>query len=184
MSLGCIFGGVDPGFTGAIAQLEDVEGEELSEVWDMPTRQQGTKKRVDRDRARIILVGGEYDCTPRRLVYAVEAVGAMGGKKNRKGEERKEGTSSQFRFGQGQGEILGILTGIGATVFEVPASVWKMRCGLIGMGEKEVCKRAARLFPGHVLIGPKGGALHGRAEALFLAAYARLVVEGKAIDDR
>lgn len=174
-----IFVGVDPGFTGAIAFLQAVEGEELAEVHDMPTRTQGAQTRIDRDGVVALLTSMAMVGGCGALFAVVEAVGAMGGK------GRKEGTSSMFRFGQGQGEILGVLSGLGATTFEIVPQTWKAKCGLIGMDKRAVCKHADRRFPGQVLWGPGNGknkaALHGRAEALFLAAYARMLVEGKDI---
>lgn len=166
-----LYGGVDPGFTGAIASLESVEGEELVEVWDMPIREQRGRPRIDRTRVNSMArTFGEE-----RSLVAVEAVGAVA----KPGTQ--EGAVSMFRFGQGQGEVLGVLEGIGARVLEVPASVWKVRLGLQRMCEKEVCRLAAKLWPGVTFFGPRGGPLHGRAEAVFLAAYARLVATGRGL---
>lgn len=182
-----LFIGVDPGFTGAIAFLDDVEGREYARVYDMPTREQGTRKRVDRD-AVTALIREEMTASPGgiRLVAVVEAVASIGNKKTKKGEDRKEGTQSMLRFGQGQGEVLGIVTAMGALVFEIPPPTWKAKTGLIGVGEKDVCKRAWLMFklPRETLFGPGGGAKHGRAEALFLAAYGRMLTEGRQIHDR
>jgi hypothetical protein len=179
-----VFVGVDPGFTGAVAFLEDVEGTEYARVHDMPIRKQGEKTRVDRDALRELIKREIAPLMADRVAAVVEAVSTIGGKKNKRGGDRKEGTVSMFRFGQGQGEALGVLSGMGAMVFEIPPPTWKMKCGLVGMNEKEVCKRALELFPYQELFGPGGGAKHGRAEALFLAAYARMLVEGKGIYDR
>lgn len=178
-----LFVGVDPGFTGALCFLEDVEGEEVIAVHDMPLRAGGGRSRLDRD-ATVELIRTAADS--RKIVAAVEAVGTMGGKMGKDGSRRREGAVSMFRFGQGQGELLGILSGLGAFIFEIPASVWKMKAGLIHVPEKEVCKRALKLFslPRSTLFGPRGGPLHGRAEALYLAAYCRMIVEGRQIHDR
>lgn len=106
----------------------------------------------------------------------------MGGKKNKDGTARKEGAQSQFRFGQGQGEVRGVIAMynylIGGKSWEVPPPVWKLLAGLIGVNERTTCKRAAKLAPGVEMFGPRGGALHGRAESVFLARHARRLVEG------
>ena len=179
-----LYSGVDPGWTGALGFLEDIEGQEVAEVHDMPVREQGNHKRVDRPRVKGIIRGyGD-----RRIVAAVERVGTrpkedkdpITGKKI----SRKEGAAGMVRFGQGQGEVLGVLEGEDAHIFEPPPAIWKMKCGLVGMSEREVCQLAAKLFPGLVFFGPKKGPLHGRAEAMFLAAFARMMVEGREIHDR
>jgi len=169
------YGGIDPGFTGAIAVLfEDPH----REIWDMPVVGAGKHRRIDRGKLRSILVEVQEACfNGEQLVFVVEKVGAMGK------ADRKEGTSSMFRFGQGQGEVLGVLTGLGIATFEVAAPVWKAQAGLIGADDREVCKRAARFFPRATLFGPRGGPLHGRADALFLAAHARRIVTGRGLGE-
>lgn len=159
--------GVDPGFTGAIGLIETVMGEPLASVYDMPIRTVGGRPRIDR--SKVVLIFREFLIPGRRLIVVVEAVSAMAK------QGRKEGTASMFRFGQGQGEILGILTALDAIVLEVPAAIWKAKAGLIGVDDRGVCKRAADLglAPRSVLFGPRGGPLHGRADALFLADHAR-----------
>lgn len=179
-----VFIGVDPGFTGAIAFLEDVEGEEYARVYDMPVHvpKREKNKRVDRDRVAHILRSeiGENS----KPIAVVEMVAAMGGKKDKHGNRRREGAQSMFRFGQGQGEILGVLSGLKVFMFEILPGTWKAKAGLVSVSERDLCKRAAKLFPGIALFGPRGAPLHGRAEALFLAAYCRMLVERRAIDDR
>lgn len=176
-----IYNGTDPGFTGALGFIEEVEGEELAQVFDMPIRLHNGHKRVDRpvvkQIVRRVLGAG-------RIISAVEAVSAMGGKTNKDGTARREGAQSMFRFGQGQGEVLGVMECYSEHVFEADKAVWKVKCGLSKMSEKEVCKLAASMWPNLVFFGPKGGPLHGRAEAMFLARWARKLVTGKGIYDR
>lgn len=164
-----VYIGVDPGFTGGIASIEMIEGETVVSVWDMPTMLVHDRPRIDRP--AVVAVFKELIGPGTRLIAVVEAVGAMGGK------DRKEGTSSMFRFGQGQGEVLGILAGLGAVIFEVPPPVWKARAGLIGADDREVCKRCVDLglCPRSTVFGPRGGPLHGRADALLLAYHARQI---------
>lgn len=178
-----VYVGIDPGFTGAICFWEVVDGKPgLFKVYDMPVHRPASrrkrrgkmpKKRVDLNEvARIVADEGAGD-----PIYGVtEKVGAMGGKKNKDGTARKEGASSQFRFGQGQGEVRGILAMyvylIGGRTWEVPPPVWKLLAGLIGVNEKATCRRAAKLAPRVKMFGPRGGALHGRAESVFLAQHA------------
>lgn len=182
-----VYVGVDPGFTGALCFWAVVDGKTGPvKVWDMPVyrpkRRRGKlgKKRVDlAEVARIVADEGAGD----PIYGVVEKVGAMGGKKNKDGTARKEGASSQFRFGQGQGEVRGILAMytylIGGKVWEVLPPVWKLLAGLIGATEKTTCRRATKLAPRVKMFGPRGGALHGRAESVFLARHARRLVEGK-----
>jgi hypothetical protein len=164
-----VYVGVDPGFTGGIASIETIEGETLVSVVDMPVRLGTGRPRINRP--AVVAVFKELIGPGTRLITAVEAVGAMGGK------DRKEGTSSMFRFGQGQGEVLGILAGLGAVIFEVPPPVWKAKAGLIGADDREVCKRCVDLglCPRSTVFGPRGGPLHGRADALLLARHAQQI---------
>lgn len=181
-----VYVGVDPGFTGALCFWEVVDGEPGHfKVYDMPTyrpirRNKRGKQRVDLGGvARIVANEGAGD----PIYGVVEKVGAMGGKKNKDGTARKEGASSQFRFGQGQGEVRGVLAMyaylIGGKTWEVPPPVWKLLAGLIGVNEKATCRRAAKIAPRVKMFGPRGGALHGRAESVFLARHARRLVEGR-----
>lgn len=179
--------GVDPGFTGALCFWEVINGRPgRFKVYDMPVyrpkKRRGKlgKKRVDLGEvARIVSDEGAGD----PIYGVVEKVGAMGGKKNKDGTVRKEGASSQFRFGQGQGEVRGVLAMyvylIGGKTWEVPPPVWKLLAGLIGVNEQVTCKRAAKFAPRVKMFGPRGGALHGRAESVFLARHARRLVEGR-----
>ncbi len=181
-----VYCGVDPGFTGALCFWEVVDGKSGPvRVYEMPVyrpvlrRGQGKQRIHASDVARIVAEEGRGD----PIFAVVEKVGAMGGKKNRDGSVRKEGASSQFRFGQGQGEVCGVLVMynylIGGKTWEVPPQVWKLKAGLIGVSEKVTCKRAAKLAPRVKMFGPRGGALHGRAESVFLARHARWLVQGR-----
>lgn len=183
-----VYVGIDPGFTGALCFWEVVYGIAMPHprVYDMPVyrpkmrRGKLGKKRIDLNEvARIVSDEGAGD-----PIYGVtEKVGAMGGKKNADGTARKEGASSQFRFGQGQGEVRGVLAMyvhlIGGKTWEVPPPVWKLLAGLIGVSDKSVCRRASKLAPRVKMFGPRCGALHGRADAVFLARHARRLVEGR-----
>lgn len=185
-----VYVGVDPGFTGALCFLEVVHGTlTRANVYDMPVHRPAPKRKTKkRPKQRIDLVrvaqivADEGAGDP--IYGAVEKVGAMGGKVGKDGKARKEGAASQFRFGQGQGEVHGVIAMynylIGGKTREVPPQVWKMMAGLIGVADKIVCARAAKLAPRVKMFGPRGGALHGRADAVFLARHMRRLVEGRA----
>lgn len=176
-----VYIGVDPGYTGAICIWERIEGDDFITVVDMPIHRPHTQKRIDREAVVALLLPAIQG---RKVAAAVEKVGVRGDKLNADGTKRSEGPVGMLNFGQGQGEVLGIITALLAVsasagvVMEPPPSVWKMRAGLIKVSEKETCKRAAAICPNVEFFGPKGGALHGRAEALFIAKDLRDMVEG------
>lgn len=191
MSIRWRFIGIDPGFTGAVGEWggESKYVEDFGEVWDMPVQKQGASLRIARDvlRNKLHLIQTTLD-KDESLVAVVEAVNAMPkfGQDPISGTrfKRQEGAASMFAFGQGQGEVLGILSGLGITTFEVPATVWVVQAGLSGLSDRERCKRAAHYFPmcADQFFGPKGGPKHGRADAMFLAAHARKIATGKGLE--
>lgn len=155
--------GIDVGLNGAIACVG--ENGARYEVHDMPVMKVGSKKEYDMVRLLEILesfraIGAEdggYPCY-------VEKVGAM----------PKQGVTSMFRFGMGYGIAQMAVIGAGHRMSLITPSVWKSRM-LKGHGKDKAASLfvAQNLFPAASLLGPRGGAKDGRAEALLLAELAR-----------
>lgn len=143
--------GIDPGKQGGIAWIR---GNEYGAV-KMPL----TRHEVYSHLSEITF----QPC--QKLVAVVEAVHSM----------PKQGVASTFKFGKGYGEVLGMLTAIGAQIHEPTPQAWKKEM-LAGTdkGKDASIQRAENLFPNINLVAP-GCRIpsDGMAEALLLAEYGR-----------
>jgi len=142
--------GIDPGQKGGVAFLWD-DGNYSSHP--MPaTRNQLCKLLRD-------------EVQGAKIKAVVESVHAMPG----------QGVTSMFKFGKGCGEILGILTALGAEIHEPTPQAWK-KIVLAGTDKSKdaAIQVAENLFPDIQLI-PKGCRKphDGMAEALLMAEYGR-----------
>ncbi len=147
--------GIDPGFTGAVAALDE-QGNFVSVV-DVPTFEivGGAKKKTRLDVvgiARII-----RDLKPCKAV--LEDVHSM----------PEQGITGAFAFGRGLGVWEGILAALEVSTHMVSPLKWK-KATMEGMGkEKDASRlRALALFPTADLRLKKH---HGRADALLMALY-------------
>lgn len=90
-----------------------------------------------------------------------------------------QGLSSTFTIGQGYGEILGVLAGIGAGCDLVRAQDWQkvmLRGEPKAKGadlKKLYVAVAERTWPTISFRGPRGGVLDGKAAAALIAEYGR-----------
>lgn len=145
--------GVDPGLSGALALLEPVGGSLT--VFDIPTLQIGTKRRIDEYAlARII-----DDLSERIGEVWLEQVGPRPG----------EGAVGAFSFGRGYGLIRGICAASFLPIHDVTPAVWKRDLRVTG-DKDEARARASALFPRHAGAWPLKKH-DGRAEAAMIALY-------------
>jgi hypothetical protein len=158
--------GIDPGFTGAIAWLNDA-GRSITlvdtPVIEVPYVKNGKRrKRQEFDIREICKIFRAN----RPDFVALESVTARSG----------QGVTSMFRFGHGLGMWEGVLTALGIDYAKVLPVEWKKKFGLLSK-DKEKNKDASRLFaiaefPAQAL-NLRFKKHHGRADALLLAEYGR-----------
>jgi Holliday junction resolvasome RuvABC endonuclease subunit len=161
------YGGIDPGFTGGFAVVDDVGNSVV--LYDAPTTMVPyTKKGKKRTRQEFDLSGMRDMLTnvPVQCVY-LEDVTARAG----------QGVVSMFRFGHGLGLWEGLLTGLGITFVKVLPTTWKTKLGLLNTEKDDARIWAKQQFP---IADLKLKKHQGRADALCLAEYGRRInTEGK-----
>ena len=162
-----IFIGIDPGITGAIAEIDPYGYVVLR---DTPTIEikKGNKTKIDYAPLQMaaFLDGFASTRIPTTSICHVfiEKVGAM----------PKQGVTGMFGFGKGFGMWLGILAAFKIPYTLVTPQAWKKEL-MQGMADKDASRiRAQQLFPNCV------GELSrkkdiGRADALLIAEYGRRV---------
>lgn len=143
--------GIDPGATGAIAQISPMVG-----VWRMPRS----------DRALVDLLQMFDPATTR--VY-LERAQAMPQKAAREGRGFETGTS-MFTYGVAYGVIRGVLAARRLWYFEVPSATWKADMGLWRKPKAASVEKARALFPE---AASQIGKSDGRAEAVLIAEWGR-----------
>jgi len=143
--------GIDPGATGAIAQISPMVG-----VWRMPRS----------DRALVDLLQMFDPATTR--VY-LERAQAMPQKAAREGRGFETGTS-MFSYGVAYGVIRGVLAARRLWYREVPSATWKADMGLWRQPKAESIAKAKALFPEAI---DQIGKSDGRAEAILIAEWGR-----------
>ncbi|BAQ18339.1 hypothetical protein [Methyloceanibacter caenitepidi] len=117
-----IIAAIDPGFSGAIAVVNE---EYDCETCDMPVMGTGAKKLVDGNAIQRFL-------SERDVEYAViEQVSAM----------PKQGVSGMFRFGTSYGVALGVLQGMSIPYEPVTPQRWKKAMGV--SSDKDHARRVA-----------------------------------------
>lgn len=138
--------GIDPGKTGAIAVLES----ECCMVFDMPWI-------------------GEYVDTvelfgmlPSTGMVTIEKAQVM----------RGQGITSSGNYMRGYGQLIACLQMKGLPFQEVASSTWKKKFNLWKKDKNESIRLASQYFPNADLSLKKH---HGRAEALLLARYGRMM---------
>jgi crossover junction endodeoxyribonuclease RuvC len=145
--------GIDPGLNGAVAVLLD-DGEVV--IRDMPTIQDGTKKRLD-----YAALADIFDnlAKLRGVRVTIEKVHAL----------PRDGSAGAFSFGQSYGIAIGLVAAHFMPLDFVTPQQWKkaMRCPTDKDGAR---LRASSLFPQHSHHWPLKKH-DGRAEALLIAHY-------------
>ncbi len=149
--------GIDPGFTGAIALLDD-----KIEVWDAPIIEIGGRRQMDLH-AMVRLyrdIASRYDVRPHVFIEKVHSMPGSSGR-------------SMFTFGEGYGAWQGMAVALDFPLTRVEPARWKAAM-MDGMGkDKDAARfRAALLFPSYAhLFARKQD--DGRAEALLIAEFGR-----------
>lgn len=156
--------GIDPGKNGAVAIHEPIRDERKAwTVHDTPTAQM-SKGKMDYLPAEMVrILRHPYAVCP-DVIVAIENVHAMPG----------QGVTSMFSFGRGVGLWQGILAALQIPYELVEPATWKRQMKLPPKAEKgKSVQLAQQLLPGiaDVFVGPRGGALDGRAEAALLALW-------------
>lgn len=155
------YAGIDPGFSGAIAIIDDRQ--RIVEVHAMPLHGIKSKQEIDCDKIISILLNYQLSHV------AIEKAQAM----------PKQGCVSMFRYGDGYGQIKGICAAFVLKYTLVTPQAWKKRM-MAGMdkGKGASIVRAKQLFN----FTPKSKTDHGRAEAILIAEYGRLLITGKDVE--
>lgn len=154
--------GIDPGRKGAIGFISD-EGT-IIKVWDMPPEQ---NRGIDLSEWAIIF-GDLYN---KHVKIALEW-----------NQGRPHDVPDfAFRFGLQTGQIDGWLKAKGYDVVHLSPQRWKPYFGLPGKQDDPHsivgCELFDRCYPtsGHLVVGPRGGILDGRLDALLIAHYLRTI---------
>lgn len=163
------FLGIDPGLTGAVAELDSTT--RIVRFFDTPTvqvRSGKTMKNMLNIPECVLLLrslssGGSVMAT----IEKVNPMPSFG----ENGERRGMGVTSAFSFGKGYGIWLGILSALAIPFEEVHPLTWKKTI-MADMGKEKDASRvkAMQLYPETApnLALKKH---HGRADALLLAAF-------------
>ncbi len=156
-----IFVGIDPGFTGAVAVVDN-DGN-LIAVSDTPVLTvQGKKTKQEYNTPAMHQILTAYN--DRGVHAALEQVSSRPG----------EGVTSSFRFGRGLGLWEALLVACQIPFDRITPQRWKKTMMAGRPKEKDASRlRAMELFPGADLHLKKH---HGRADALLLAEYLRRAV--------
>ena len=164
--------GIDPGFTGGIADI-DASGTRVR-VWDMPTRLRGKTK------------GSRYRAIDLPKLYDILRDAALGGPHvwglENPTTRPGDGAERMLRFGRGIGNLEALIycVSAGDEPELVAPNLWKGRLGLKGKETDEHSNLGVDLFkryyPDHepLLYGPRGGIKDGRLDALLIAHWLRV----------
>jgi len=146
--------GIDPGLGGALALLYNND----LEIYDMPTIQDGTKRRVDHAQLAIIL---DLWAKHQGITCVIEKVASMPG----------NGHAGAFTFGRAAGVVIGAVAANFIPIVEVPPQVWKRKTQT--PTDKDGARlRASEIFPRYA--GQWARVKDdGRAEAALIAYYGR-----------
>lgn len=162
-----IFIGIDPGLSGAVAFVSDLEGF-VNRVHDTPTLLvEGDKVRRKPDTTAMAALLRPYSHGTKTLVV-LESVHSM----------PKQGVASSFTFGEGLGVWKGIIAAFGFPL-ELPSPQRWKKALLADQGKEKDASRfkAMQIFPelAEQLSRKKDD---GRAEALLMAEYGRRLRKG------
>ena len=133
--------GIDPGFTGAIAALD--QGGKLLDVTDMPTIKGHGKVKAEIDELAILHFIESciaFSADGQAHVF-IEKVSAMPG----------QGVTSMFRFGVSYGIVRAIAASLGLPVTLISPQAWQgaVSLGTAAKADRKALarRRAAQLFP-------------------------------------
>jgi len=151
-----MFIGIDPGQSGALAMINDIN--EVMELHDWPGDEIQTADLV-REIMEAVNQSGH------KITAALEYAHSM----------PKQGVSSTFKFGTNYGIWRGILAANQIPFYIVRPQLWQRGVIKKAQDKKPALAAAARIFPlaVHNLYGPRGGGKDGRADALLIAFWCK-----------
>lgn len=156
--------GIDPGKSGAVAIREPIADERRAwTIRDTPTAAM-TRGKLDYFPAEMVRILRPYAAHSTEVIVAIENVHAMPG----------QGVVSMFAFGRGLGLWIGILAALQLPYELVEPATWKRKLHMpAGATKAKSVAVAQQLLPAIAdsFVGPRGGALDGRAEAALLAVW-------------
>lgn len=158
-----IYIGIDPGLSGAVAEIDSNGG---VVIHDTPTMQVKKSGKAKTEYLPLQMADILIDYVPLNCHVFIEKVNAMPG----------QGVTSMFNFGRGFGIWIGILAALKLPYSLIMPQAWKKEL-MKGMSDKDAARvRAQQLFPQtiHELSRKKD---IGRADALLIAEYGRRVSE-------
>jgi crossover junction endodeoxyribonuclease RuvC len=165
--------GIDPGLDGAIAALLPTGLGFTLRIVDMPVIKAGKKRKTDIPELARLLA----NYAPGATHFGVELAHSY----------PHQGVASCFSFGHGLGVIEGILGALGHSYELVSPQRWRrvmladfQAAATPAERKAQSVQAARRLFPQGQFVGPRGGALDGRADATLLAEYQRRALGGAA----
>ena len=161
-----VYIGIDPGKTGAIAVLNELDNPDLI---DCPL----IGKEIDIVGIIAIFENLIQYASPPKIFVAIEKAQVMPLKLIKK---QSQGSVSMFRYGVIYGIYLGVINAFKIPFMEVHPQIWKKEFGLIKKPKESSVIVAKQLFP-QCQAGIYLKKHHGRAEALLLAEYARRKVK-------
>jgi hypothetical protein len=151
-----IFIGIDIGFSGAIAVLDESK---IIDAIDMPVLKAGKRTEINELHIRDLLAS--YKHIEDKIAVFIEKAQSMPG----------QGIASTGRYLMSYGQIRGICAGIGVGYTLVHPKTWKSAMMKDMPKEKQASIiRCQQLFPNFPLPQRKD---HGRADAILIAAYGR-----------
>lgn len=188
--MNCVWLGIDPGLEGAVAAIESGE----IEIRDVPTYQDGKRRRIDAAKCAAILREIKRYCEPanpiepaapiqeairknyhKRLMVTIEKSQPMP-PMGRPGMEKGVGHGSiaSFSLGYSFGVWVGILASLEIPYQLVSPVTWKAALMKDSPKEKDASRIVAdRLFPGQRENWWPLKKHHGRTDSLLLAEYGR-----------
>lgn len=178
--------GIDPGITGAIALIKDGK---FQAVWDMPTQAKGKPTRKRNKRTGLMVTRQKREINPwglrdilktsinsygyhlLRYLFLEKVTGGAFGE-DKAGQQRTQGVTSAFSFG----DSYGVIRGVCAEFFTedefitVRPQDWKKFRGLNGQ-QKDVARLSARVWYPEAAKFLERKKDIGRADALMIADY-------------
>ncbi len=126
--------GIDPGLSGAIAILDDLN---ISDIFDMPVMSEGKKNKNQLNSAQLVNIIKKNILTDKETIVIVEQVSAMPG----------QGVTSMFNFGQTFGAIKGVCAALKLPIFFVRPSKWKKYFELINSSKDSSRTKVIEMYP-------------------------------------
>ncbi len=150
--------GIDPGLSGGIAVLDDLE---IFDIFDMPIMSEGKKNKNQLNSAQLVSIVKKHVVSGKTSVI-VEQVSAMPG----------QGVTSMFNFGQTFGSIKGICAALNLPIYYVRPAKWKKHFELINSSKDASRTKVIEMYP---LISDRLSKKKdvNKADAILIARYFR-----------